>query len=63
MRMLLVRFCFCYYALKLRNSKELTSDCLPASYPPLSSSLLANANIGAMFRTLAETVGATNLYR
>lgn len=63
MRMLIVRFCFCYYALKLRVAKEITSDCLPASYPQLSSSLLANANIAAMFKTLAEIVGATNLYR
>lgn len=63
MRMLLVRFCFCYYALKLRVSKELTADCLPASYPALSASILANANIAAMFKQLAEAVGVSNLYR
>jgi len=62
MRMFIVRFCFCYYALKYRMSKELTSDSLPASYPQLPPSLLAAPSIVSMFKELATLLGLTHLY-
>ena len=62
MRMFLVRFCFAYYALRLRWGKELTSDCLPCSYPSMSPLILGNVAIVTEFRELAKILGVSALY-
>lgn len=62
MRMFIVRFCFCYYALKYRMPKETSADYLPGSYPQMPPSILADPSIVAMFKELAALLGLTNIY-
>lgn len=62
MRLLIVRFCFCYYALKLRSPKDVSSDFLPASYPSLGASVLCSSTVITLFKELAGILGVSTLY-